>query len=96
MIFYPNRLSHATSDLPEVIPVSFNMQTILLTEYYNIHESDKKFFFFYKLDLKPLTSDTVLPKINGKDKGVDPSLRPENNKATEYTSRITCLHRVKS
>ena len=68
-----------------------------LKYYYNIHEAEKE-RYFSQIRFQTKTSGTVLPKVHGVDKGVDPNLWPEktSSKATVYTSTITCSAWVKN
>ena len=67
---------HDDSDPHEIIPISFNMQNVLHTRYYNINEKEQgKYFIQTRSQAK--TSDTILPKVHDIDKGIDTNVRPE-------------------
>ena len=71
-----SRQKHDESHLHEVIPISFNMQEIQHAIYYNIHEKEQK---RHLICIRPQarTSNTILSKVHGEDKGVDPNIKPE-------------------
>ena len=71
------RQKHDESDPHEIIPVSFNMQEVLHTRYYNIHEIEQKRYLIQtRSQAKP--SGTVLPKEHGIETGVDPNVQLKN------------------
>ena len=72
-----SRQKHDESDPHEIIPISFNMQEVLHARYYNIHENEWKRYLIQTRS-KAKMRGTVLPKVPGIDKGVDPNVQPEN------------------
>ena len=75
-------LSHVLSrqetdkcDPHEIIPISFDMKTILNDRYYNVEEQEDK----YLVQIQSQTRDSGIkvPEVHGAKKGVDPNLRPE-------------------
>ena len=62
------------SDPHEIIPISFDMKTILNDRYYNVEEEGK-----YLVQTRSQTKDSGIkvPEVHGTKKGVDPNLRPE-------------------
>ena len=63
------------SDPHEIIPISFDMKTILHDRYYNVEEEESK----YLVQTQSQTKDSGIkvPEVPGSKKGVDPNLRPE-------------------
>ena len=63
------------SDLHEIIPISFDMKTILNDRYYNVEEQEGK----YLVQTQSQTKDSGIkvPEVHGTKKDVDPNLRPE-------------------
>ena len=63
------------SDLHEIIPISFDMKTILNDRYYNVEEQEGK----YLVQAQSQTRDRGIkvPEVHVAKKGVDPNLRPE-------------------
>ena len=60
----------------EIIPISFNMQNILQTRYYNIDEKEQG---IYLVQTRSQTkySGIILPEVHGINKGIDPNIRLE-------------------
>ena len=52
------------------------MQEVLHARYYNIHENKQKRYLIQTRS-QAKTSGTVLPKVHGVDKGVDPNVQLE-------------------
>ena len=75
------------------IKSSFNMQETLRAQYYNAYES-KLEEYFVQTRFQIETSETILPNMHHIDKGVNPTLRPEetSKKDTEYPCTNTCSH----
>ena len=63
------------SDPHEIIPISFDMKTILNDRYFNVEEEKGK----YLVQTQSQTKDSGMkvPEVHGAKKGVDPNLRPE-------------------
>ena len=60
----------------EIIPVSFNMQNVLQSRYYNINERNKgKYLPQTRSQAK--SSSITLPEVYGVDKGIDPKILPQ-------------------
>ena len=59
----------------EIIPISFNMKTILNDRYYKVEEEKGK----YLVQTRSQTKDSGIkvPEVHGTKKGLDPNLRPE-------------------
>ena len=71
-----SRQKHDDSNSHEIIPISFNMQNILQSRYYNISEG-KEGKYFVQTRSHAKSSGLTLPKEHGIDKGIDPNIRPE-------------------
>ena len=59
----------------EIIPISFDMKTILNDKYYKVEEEKGK----YLVQTQSQTKDSGIkvPEVHGTKKGLDPNLRPE-------------------
>ena len=59
----------------EIIPISFDMKTILNDRYYKVEEKKSK----YLVQTQSQTKDSGIkvPEVHGTKKGLDPNLRPE-------------------
>ena len=59
----------------EIIPISFDMKTILNDKYYKVEEEKGK----YLVQTRSQTKDSgiKIPEVHGSKKGLDPNLRPE-------------------
>ena len=65
-----------TSNPHEIIPISFNMQNILQSRYYNIGE-EKEGKYSVQTRSHAKFSGISLPEVYGIDKGLDPNTQPE-------------------
>ena len=63
------------SDPHEIIPISFDMKTILNEKYYKIEEEKGKYLVQTWSQAKD--RGIKLPEVRGSKKGIDPNLRPE-------------------
>ena len=71
-----SRQKHDDSNPHEIMPISFNMQNILQSRYYNIgKEKEGKYLIQTRSQAK--SSDISLPEVHGTGKGLDPNIRPE-------------------
>ena len=60
----------------EITPISFNMQNILQSRYYNIGEREEgKYLVQTRSQAK--NSSITLPEVHSIGKGIDPNIRPE-------------------
>ena len=67
---------HDNSNPHEILPLSFNIQNVLQTRYYNIGEREQgKYLVQTRSQTK--TSSIILQEVHGIDKGIDPNIRPE-------------------
>ena len=68
-----SRQKHDDSNPHQIIPISFDMQNILHSRYYNIGEvKDGKYLVQTRLYAK--SSGITLPEVHGVDKGIDPNI----------------------
>ena len=59
----------------EIIPISFNMKSVLQDEYYNVGENEEKYLLQTQLQTK--VSGVQLPEMHGSRKRLDPHKIPE-------------------
>ena len=59
----------------EIIPISFDIRTILNDKYYNVEEEESKYLVQTCSQIK--SSGIKIPEVHGAKKGVDPNLTPE-------------------
>ena len=60
----------------DIIPISFNMQNILQSRYYNISGREQGKYLVQKRS-QAKSSGITLPEVHGVDKEIDPNTRPE-------------------
>ena len=70
----------------EIIPISFNMKSVLQDKYYNVDENEEKYMEQTRSQTK--VSGVHLPEVHGSRKRLDPHRIPE--KTTSANSRIRC------
>ena len=61
----------------EIIPISFNMKSVLQDKYYNVSETEEKYMVQTRLQTK--ASGVQLPEVHGSKKRLDPHRIPENS-----------------
>ena len=61
----------------ELIPISFNLRTVLQDKYYNLEEEKEKYMIQTRSQTK--ASGVKLPDVHGTRKGLDPHKILENN-----------------
>ena len=71
-----SKQKHDNNNPHEIIPISFNMQNVLLFRYYNIGER-KEDICLVQTRLQARSSGIALPNVQGVDKGIDPNVHPE-------------------
>ena len=59
----------------EIIPISFNMKSVLQDKYYNVGENEEKYMVQTRLQMK--ASGVQLPEVHGSRKRLDPHRIPE-------------------
>ena len=57
-------------DTKEIIPISFNMKSVLQNKYYNVNENEEKYMVETRLQTK--ASGVQLPEVHGSRKRLDP------------------------
>ena len=83
-----SKQKHAVSNPHGIIPISFNMQNVLQTRYYNIGEREHgKYLVQTRTQAK--SSGIILPEVQGIDKRIDPDIRPEKQAIKPITSPET-------
>ena len=92
MIFcvFLSRQKHDDSDPHEIILISFNMQNVLHTRYYNISEREQG-KYLVQTRSQAITSGIILPEVHGVDKRIYPNVRPEKQVIGPITAPITCI-----
>ena len=68
------------------------MQEVLHASYYNIHENEQKKYMI-KTRSQARTNGTILPKVHGVDKGVDPNVQPEPSSKSQ--SHVSTLQNIR-
>ena len=71
--------------IEEIIPISFNMKSVLQNKYYNVDENKEKYMVQTRLQTK--ASGVQLPEVHGSRKRLDPHKIPE-----KQPQPITGLH----
>ena len=61
----------------EIIPISFNLRTVLQDKYYNLEGENEKYMIQTRSQTK--ASGVQLPEVHGSRKGLDPHKIPENS-----------------
>ena len=70
-----SRQDPGDEDTKEIIPISFNMRTVLQDKYYNVNENKEKYMVQTRLQTK--ASGVQLPEVHGSKKRLDPHKIPE-------------------
>ena len=63
------------SNLHEIIPISFNLRTVLQDKYYNLEGEKERYMIQTRSQTK--ASGVQLPEVHGTRKGLDPHKIPE-------------------
>ena len=71
-----SRWKHDDSNPPEILPISFNMQNILQSRYYNI-DKEKEGKCLVQIKSKAKSSGITLPEVHGVRKELDLRILPE-------------------
>ena len=61
----------------EIIPISFNLRTVLQDNYYTLEEEKERYMIQTRSQTK--ASGVKLPEVHRTRKGLDPHKIPENN-----------------
>ena len=70
-----SRQDPGEEDTKEIIPISFNMKTVLQDRYYNVSENEEKYMVQTRSQTK--ASGVQLPEVHGSRKRLDPHRIPE-------------------
>ena len=70
-----SRQDPGDEDTNEIIPVSFNMKSVLQDKYYNVSENEEKYMVQTRSQTK--ASGVQLPEVHGSRKRLDPHRIPE-------------------
>ena len=73
-------------DAKEIIPISFNMKSVLQDKYYNVNENEEKYMVQMRLQTK--ASGVQLPEVHGSRKRLDP--HKNTRKTTSANNGIGC------
>ena len=71
-----SRQDPGDEDTKEIIPISFNMKSVLQDKYYNVSKNEEKYMVQTRLQTK--ASGVQLPEVHGSRKGLDTYKKPEN------------------
>ena len=71
-----SRQDPGDEDTKEIIPISFNMKTVLQDKYYKVSENEEKYMVQTRSQTK--ASGVQLPEVHGSRKGLVPHKKPEN------------------
>ena len=69
-----SRQTHDDSSTHEIIPISFNMYSILQEKYYNIGNSVR---YLVQIQSQEKSSGMKLPEVHGISKSLDPNIQPD-------------------
>ena len=70
-----SRQDPGDEDTKEIIPISFNMKSVLQDKYYNVNENKDRYMVQMRLQMK--ASGVQLPEVHGSRKRLDPYRIPE-------------------
>ena len=70
-----SRQDPGDEDTKEIIPISFNMKSVLQDKYYNVSENEEKYMVQTRSQMK--ASGVQLPEVHGSRKRLDPHRIPE-------------------
>ena len=70
-----SRQDPGDEDIKEIIPISFNLKSVLQDKYYNVSENKEKYMVQTRSQMK--ASGVQLPEVHGSRKRLDPHRIPE-------------------
>ena len=70
-----SRQDPGNEDTKEIIPISFNMKSVLQDKYYNVNKNEEKYMVQTRSQMK--ASGVQLPEVHGSRKRLDPHKIPE-------------------
>ena len=74
------------SNANEIIPISFNIRSVLQDKYYSLEGESERYMIQTRLQMK--ASGAQLPEVHGSKKGLDPHKKPENQPQPIASSEI--------
>ena len=74
------------SDINEIIPISFNVRSVLQDKYYSLERESEKYMIQTRSQTK--ASGVQLPEVHGSKKGLDPYKKPENQPQQIVSSKL--------
>ena len=83
---------HDDSDPDEIIPISFNMQSILHDRYCNTGNLEK---YLVQTQSEAKSSGIKLPEVHGVGKGLDPNVQPEKQAMKPVISKVKEFSQIK-
>ena len=81
-----SRQDHGDEDTKEIIPISFDMRSVLQDKYYNVSKNEEKYMVQTRLQMK--ARGVQLPEMHGSRKSSDPHRIPE--RTISANSKIRC------
>ena len=81
-----SRQKHDNSNPHEIIPISFNMYSILQEKYYNIGNSER---YLGQTQSQAKSSGIKLPEVHSVSKSLDPNIQPEKQVAKPLVKEIS-------
>ena len=83
--YFLSRQKPDDSNPHEIIPISFNMCSILQEKYYNIGNSER---YLVQTWSQVKSSGNKLPEVHGVSKGLGPNIQPEKQVAKPLVKYI--------
>ena len=87
-----SRQDPGDEDTKEIIPISFNMKSVLQDKYDNVSEKEEKYMIQTRSQTK--ASGVQLPEVHGLRKGLDPHKKPENQPQPIVSSDVARKPRI--
>ena len=87
-----HRQDPGDEDTKEIIPISFNMKSVLQDKYYNVSKKEEKYMIQTSSQTK--ASGVQLPEVHGLRKGLDPHKKPENQPQPIVSSDVARKPRI--
>ena len=87
-----SKQKHDNSNPYEIIPISFNMNSILYDKYYNIGDRKK---YLIQTQSQAKSSGKKLPEVHGVGKSLDPDMQPEKQVIKSLVSKVNEISQIK-
>ena len=87
-----SRQDPGDEDTREIIPISFNIRSVLHDKYYNVSKNEEKYMVQTRSQTK--ASGVQLPEVHGSRKGLDPHKKPENQPQQIVSSDVDRKPRI--